>query len=123
MSNGCQYLYDYSNIKNIIDNWSIKYNNDLTYVEGYKARLITNNEAVNSLKYKKVDSTTYIIDNNTYEWAYIDDKSYWATMSFTTGYKMSIFRVSDSITNENVYNKLYIRPVINLKKCALNGTC
>ena len=34
-----------------------------------------------------------------------------------------IYGVSNTLSNENVYNKLYIRPVINLKKCAIDNTC
>ena len=34
-----------------------------------------------------------------------------------------IYGVSNTLSSENVYNKLYIRPVINLKKCAIDGTC
>ena len=34
-----------------------------------------------------------------------------------------VFGVSNTLSNEDVYNKLYIRPIINLKKCAITNTC
>ena len=121
----CTTNYDSSNIKNIIDNWSSSYNNDLVSINGYKARLVNNTDIINYFAYESYyasPSNGYIASSDTPEWAYINGKSYWS-MQVSEDSSSKVYGVSNTLSSEDVYNKLYIRPVINLKKCAITNTC
>ena len=63
---GCLFAYDTSNVKRIIDNWSIdKFtNNELKEVDGNKARIIKYDE------YQGLSSYEWRSYVNTYYWAY-----------------------------------------------------
>ena len=102
-NNNCNTNYDDSSIKNIIDKWSYKYDNQLISINGYRARLITDEEIINNLNYQLDD----IIINNKPYFIMKDNEVY------------SI----NEVLKEEEYNKLYIRPVIIVKKCALTGIC
>ena len=115
--------YDHSFIKNIVDNWASQYDNFLVNVKGYKARLITKEEITENLgfsSYYDLPNTHYSLTQDTFTWAYIGGKPYW-TMSQPQNGKNNVVTVSNNPTSEFVYNKAYIRPVININKCAITG--
>ncbi len=109
----CNNNFDTSNIKRILDNWSSVYNN-LVNIDGYRVRLIRYNELLNNLGYRWMETVPvgYRATEVTPTWGYFPNKSYWAINDIQNyligaGYTMS---------SENAFNKLYVRPVINLKK-------
>ena len=121
----CSTNYDTSNIKSIIDNWSSNYNNDLVSINGYKARLVNENDISNNFSYENYVSGTdsrIQTTSDTPSWVIINGKSYWS-MYNSSDSNTRVYGVSNTLSSENVYNKLYIRPVINLKKCAITNTC
>lgn len=124
----CLNDYESSFVKDIIDKWSndeIDYN-DLVYVNGYKSRLLTLDDLKENLFYNKSDKdqtkNSYIptIDtpNQFKRNSYI---SYWLgtpdESNFGKNYMMNIN--ADSL---DVISSAFIRPVINLNKCALNDS-
>lgn len=66
-------------------------------------------------------NTYYRVGEDTFDWAYIDGKPYWSMSQY--GDSSSVYGIGNNVTQEKVYNKLYIRPVIYLNKCALPGGC
>lgn len=117
--------YYHSFIKNIVDNWASQYDNVLVNVNGYKARLITKEEITENLgfsSYYDSPNTHYSLTQDTFTWAYIGGKPYW-TMSQPQSIQNKVVTVSNNPTPEFVYNKAYIRPVININKCAITGGC
>ena len=121
----CSTNYDNSNIKTIIDNWSNSYNNDLISINGYKARLVNNNDIMDYFAYESYYASPnngYRASSDTPSWAYINGKPYWS-MKTSEDSNIQVYGVSNTLSSEDVYNKLYIRPVINLKKCAITNTC
>lgn len=64
----------------------------------------------------------YRASSDTPEWAYINGSKYWP-MQTSEDSSSQVYGVSNTLSNENVYNKPYIRPVINLKKCVITNTC
>ena len=120
----CSVDYYVSDVKFIVDNWANQYDNDLVRVNGLKARLLTEDIFKTKLGYESYyDSphTCYRVGEDTLEWAYFNGKSYWAMSRFEDG--SSVYGIGSNVIPEKVYNKLYIRPVINLNKCALPGGC
>lgn len=120
----CTTLYSSSDIKKIIDNWASKYNNDLINIDNYKARMITENELLDKLDFESDHGSPtehYSAGEDTPEWSYIDGKPYWSMSQY--GDSSSVYGIGNPVTQEKVYNKLYIRPVIYLNKCALPGGC
>ena len=110
----CITNYDFSSIKNIVDNWSFKYDKQLISINGYKARLIYYEEVINNFNYQFDD--IFKKTDNTLDWVIIN-KPYF-TMNDS-----EVYSVDKVLKKEEVYNKLYIRPVIIVKKCALTGIC
>ena len=106
---GCSGNYDTSNIKNVIDNWSDSFNSDLKEISGYKARLITYDELMDIGYYTILKDTSYVL---------VDDSD--TKCSGKTWYNFGTVPTDKSVLSYNLY---VVRPVINLKKCALNGTC
>ena len=124
-TSNCSTNYDSSSIKTIIDSWSSKYNNDLITINGYKARLVNNTDIMDYFAYESYYASPnngYRASSDTPNWAYINGSKYWS-MQVSEDSNTQIYGVSNTLSSENVYNKLYIRPVINLKKCAIDGTC
>ena len=120
----CSTNYKDSNVKLIIDNWASQYNNDLVIVNGLKARLLTEDIFKTKLGFENYyDSphTYYRVGEHTLDWAYFNGKSYWAMSQY--GDSSSVFVIGNNVIPEKVYNKLYIRPVIYLNKCAIEGGC
>ena len=98
----------------------------------FSTRLVTGDETHRLFKYdeQKITNdegdymyTKYSVGENTYSWTYFDNKNYWAMISYGDKPFMSAYSIGNTINEERVYNKLYIRPVINLKKCAIDNTC
>ena len=122
---GCSTNYDISNVKSIIDNWSNSFNNHLSNIDGYKARLVNENDIINKLSYESYHASpydSYRASLDTPEWAYISGKEYWS-MQVSKDSSSQIYGVSNVLSSKNIYNKLYIRPVINLKKSAIESGC
>ena len=120
----CTKKYTKSDVKKVIDNWSSKYGDDLVEVNGFKTRLLTEEiflEKFGFERYYDSPNTYYRVGEDTLDWTYIDGKPYWSMTQY--GDSSSVYGVGNNITQEKVYNKLYIRPVINLNKCALTGGC
>lgn len=121
----CTINYYESSIKEIIDDWASQYESDLVKVGGYKSRLLYENEVIDNFKYESYydsPNTNYRVSEDTPEWVYIPGKTYW-TMSQFEDSNSKVYGVGSILSQEKVYNKIYIRPVINLKKCAIDNTC
>ena len=143
--NGCNSYYNNSFVKNIINNWSNSFSNDLKKVDGYKARMIS----INDLFKLGYSINNYITQNlfsktdDVPECIYNSNYNYW-TMSRVEDSNKTVYIVNkdgnvsgyghnDSFSSEHnsiffekeheVYSKNAVRPVINLKKCALTNTC
>ena len=120
----CSTNYKNSNVKLIVDNWASQYNNDLVSVNGFKARLLTDDIVKTKLgfdSYYDSPNTRYRVGEDTLDWAYFNGKSYWTMSQYEDS--SSVYGIGSNVTKEKVYNKIYIRPVINIKKCALPGGC
>ncbi len=108
VTTNCITNYDESDIKHIVDDWANNvFNSQLKEVDGYKARLLTYDEATgNNDKYKVTNSVDYywtmtIIGNNNVRVVY----NYGTHFSYyTPQYNTQLFKV---------------RPVINVYKSAL----
>ena len=93
----------------------------------YKARNLVSGELITAFNYEydhympQIAYPVYKSSNNTPNWAYIEGKPYWSIYNDGQGQLQEI--VSNNTSCDNVYNKNYIRPVINLKKCSIDGTC
>ena len=127
----CITEYDQSDIKYVVDNWSnsIIVNGDDLVIDslGYKARLITTTELIKNLKF--TNSVNRCASSETPEWEKNIKVDYW-TMDETTKENLLV-----STTNTgpiiwiagygclNIGNVMYdsytVRPVINLKKSAI----
>ena len=133
--------YDDSNIKTIIDEWSNQFGNDLVEVDGYKARLVNKSELQNEFGYEVTYDFNDSISANIYEktektltWIYFDDIKYWSEYNRTqydhydningvTYERAFIYCIGEKLSPQYVFSKFYVRPVINLKKCAIDNTC
>ena len=121
--------YDNSDVKKVVDNWSIdKFNDELVYVDGYKVRLVTLEDLIDNLGYTFDNrSTSYSISSDEkFDW--LHEYSYW-TMIYKED--SSLLLASYEVTNDDEYDydsyfgeiAAYrfskVRPVINLSKCVL----
>ena len=129
----CPTSYDDSDIKVIVDNWanSALNSDDLQKVDGYKVRLIKSQDLLKNLKYTTEASgyystAVYFATNKTPRWARGNDYNFW-TMDIDEDKKASAFVVDYSgMSSRKMFGEYYwdqggaaIRPVINLKKEAL----
>ena len=124
-NSNCSNDYEISNIKNILNNWSDSFKNDLKVVNGYKTRLITSDE-LNSMGHIFYFGTAHaqVHQKSEYDCLY-SNADYW-TMSNTgdNQYEIDIVsKVDYNNKSQKVYSQFAIRPVINLKKCAIDNTC
>ena len=121
---GCSNDYNNSFIKNIVNNWSNDFNNDLKEVEGYKVRLITNDELKNMGHIFYRNSGGSMSQKSTYNCLY-SDADYWTMSTSIDSSSMSDIVSKIDANNELKYvdSKYAVRPVINLKKCTINRTC
>lgn len=122
---GCTNDYNQSYVKKIIDTWAMANTNadDLVTKKGYSARLITVDELLNNLGYYNDPKSDMLISKteDTPEWVYNTSGYYW-TMPYEIldNKKVMTTKVLDNIISSEIYSTGLIRPVINLKKCALN---
>lgn len=125
VTSGCQNDYELSDVKKVLDNWSETFDNDLVVIDGYKIRLISMDDLFINLDYNLNNFTGgfYQLTDDVQEFVYNGDYNYW-TMSdvedssyskYTMYYYGNIF-ISDVSSFEAV------RPVINLKKCKIDGS-
>lgn len=128
VNSGCTNEYDKSNLKTVVDNWTTDNFNDddLVKFEGYKTRLITNNDLIMYLGYNTVytgsDETTWMYSSDTPEEVYNTGYRYW-TMSPFGDTNSEAYVVQESLTSANVYGSYAVRPVVNLNKCSLENGC
>ena len=138
VSTGCSTNYNTSYVKTVIDNWSNnKINSEhLVTVNGYKARLLNVDELLDKLGYDKdyiYTDDVYRLTDSAPSWLYDGHYEYWTMSSVHDSNKVLYYISSDGMifgfnTSEGcgkscVYSKNVIRPVINIKKCAIDGTC
>lgn len=118
---GCKVDYNVSNVKKIIDEWSNDFKNDLVVVNGYRARILNEEDLLHGLGYKKEVTDSSINYSSVYyltpSWVQIEDKKYWTSVSSDDN---SVLALTNRAPNVN--SKYYIRPVINLNKCLLNDS-
>lgn len=128
INNGCTNEYDNSNIRNVVDNWTIDNFNeeDLVQFEGYKTRLITSEDLILHLGYNSVytgsNQTVWMYSSDTPEEVYNVGYRYW-TMSPFGDTNSEEYVVQESLTSANVYGSYAVRPVVNLNKCSLENGC
>lgn len=134
----CYNDYEKSLVKKIVDGWSSEFDEDLITIDGYKARLINENDLINSLAYERKETNSVVSYNYTQNTPKIakltgdinnqyissssyrfDDYMFYWTMIKSSDNKKAITMYW--LHEKNVYSdEYYIRPVINLNKCALN---
>ena len=125
---GCSTNYDTSDVKKIVDGWSSSFSDDLVSIDGYKTRLIDEDDLISNLAYEFQYNSPYdgsgafTASYETPLWAYINEKKYWS-MNENGDSSSQINTVYNKLFSENIYNKFYIRPIINLKKSVINGMC
>ncbi len=126
---GCKSSYDTSDVKILLEKWTNNFRIDLKKENGYRVRLITVDEIVDKLYYNYNYSspmTFYTITDDTPSWAYIDTP-FWTMTTYLdakhNNNDYEVYGVREYVNNEKIYNKLHIRPVINLKKSAVEGGC
>ena len=125
---GCTTDYKSSDIKYAVDGWSTdKFkSSELKVVDGYSARLITFDELLPNLGYDWSITSggvgeTPLANNNVPSWVYNSDYWYW-TMSQYGDSASNVWNVSSygSLSSGIVhYSDRVVRPVINLKKSAI----
>ena len=120
----CVNDYNQSFIKLIVEGWSNNYNNDLININDYNARIISKDDLIymDYIFYENTGNTFIEIAGNPYNNFVIKDYSYWGMDSIDDSWYA--LKVSN---NEYpigfVADKFYIRPVINLKKSAIESAC
>lgn len=122
ITNGCTNNYNDSFIKSIIDNWSNENtkSSDLVEIDGYKSRILTKDELMDNLGYAPtyISTDEYIMrTENTPEFVYDSSSPYWIISGNED--KTLSEKVTEYYENTYVNDRLKIRPVINLSKCAL----
>lgn len=128
----CTNEYNVSNAKKIVDEWANKKFkvNELVEVDGYKARLVTIEDASLYVLYTITGGLDAKIEGIK-SWIFSNDFSYW-TMSIPEEYTDYIITLSTlgnilgeglDIEKTIVYKNAAIRPVINLNKCVLENGC
>lgn len=133
---GCTSSYDKSIVKEYIDEWSKKFQEDLIEVEGYKTRLISLNDLLYNLDYdrdlfyatiylycKSVDTPVWVYNENYPYWTneIYEDSNYQVYQNDISGCLINSFEHYDNSSKQ--YESSTIRPVINLNKCVLEGGC
>jgi len=120
---GCLSNYNQSNVKNIVDRWASQNESDLIDIGEYKARLISQDDIIN------LGYIFYMYTGNLkkegeklYDWLFVNDYEYWTMTSVYDNYEF-VYSINDDATYDYVFNKLKIRPVINLKKSAIESAC
>ena len=117
---GCYSAYSGSSVKKIIDRWSSNFSDDLVSVDGYKARLINDDDNIFD-KEVNPSSVHYRFSSNTPSFI-SDPSSYWSSISLDDS-GIKVYVIQFGLSQYNVYDKKKIRPVINLKRCVLEDGC
>ena len=116
---GCSTNYDISDVKKVVDGWSSSFSDDLVEIDGYKTRLIGEDEVAFE-SYATASSVGYYLSQDTPN--FIKLNNYYWTLVQINDSNSTILGINNKTLFENsIYNKLYIRPVINLKKNVLNA--
>ncbi len=117
VTSGCISDYRESDVKHIVDAWASNELN-LEYLvsdsDGYKVRLLTHSDLEN-LGYEKNDFGQYI-GSGIYNWVNI--AYYWSKISSGNG-RVYYFLGHNNLYSLEVVAKAGVRPVINLKKSAI----
>ena len=130
-TNGCINKYSDSRIKNVVDAWAhdnIELEDLSEDSTGYSARLITyeeyskfvhtEEEITYTISGDEQINTKLVVD---YPWLYNSNYSYWTMSEYQDSSDSVYFVGSDgTITSSEVVGTVAIRPVITLKKSALN---
>ena len=135
-SSGCSTNYDISNVKVIVDGWSNEMVDDLVNIDGYNARLLNEEDIYDNMTVEVTPSSTQnkiselliIRAHNNYPFMY------WTMYRSDENNEVyaideSIFprKVSNYESYEESWGDIYsgpkIRPVINLKKSAIESEC
>ena len=128
INDDCANDYDSSFVKKIIDGWSNdELNiNDLVEINGYKARLLTVEDLTENLYYELDKyNTAYTIYQSTDDTLTKFLNNQYITYWIATPYEDStalVFSLSNHVSRAIVSTENYVKPVINLSKCALNDS-
>ena len=123
----CTTNYNDSFVKIIVDNWSNSIDSNLVEVNGYKARLLNLDELRDNFGYEYVPKDSWSVYESSAEtpnWIKNLRYSSWTMTQYFDGTYMYVSE--DNYLGGNrgfVANYNAVRPVINLKKCALTNTC
>ena len=118
-----KYVYNESDIGNILNEYATNISNDLKEVDGYKIRLLTLDELV-GLGFSDLTNTNYYEGNNkTPYWIGINGFDYWVEQSIDSSINKP-FMVMNYEDNSYAYEVnystyAYLRPVINVYKNAI----
>lgn len=120
---GCNSSYDTSFVKNVVDNWSTQKSQNLVEIDGYKARLITIDELVDKFGYVGHEADSgyfYRSTSDTPYWITMDSVNYWTMATYDDS--LGVYnKFGEFCHSDNVYSSHAVRPVINLKKCAISN--
>ena len=123
----CNNNYDTSFIKTVVNNWSNSFNSDLKEVDGYKVRLLNIDELFENLGYDRGIRVTDSVYSKTYNvpsCIYNSNYSHWTMSGLGDSDNwVYIIRYDRNLATAMIDASNAIRPVINLKKCAIDGTC
>ena len=120
-NDACRTDYEYSEIKYIVDGWGeyqVDENDMVADTTGYSVRLLTKEE------YNYLENEINSNGNDSIsEWLYPESSiSYWTMSVCNVSNKQVCIVNKDSMSASNVYGFAYIavRPVITIKKSAIN---
>jgi len=124
-SSMCISDYNSSDIKKVVDNWT-KDNfdsNDLIEVDGYSSRILNYNDLRKNLGPISYWAGNYYLEGEKWFVDLTKEHSFW-TMSKNNGNLYEIENLkSGKIESMKVFNISTVKPVINLKKCAIEDKC
>ena len=122
---GCTTNYNDSFVKIIVDNWSNSIESNLVEINGYKARLLNLDELRDNFGYEYVPKNSWSVygsSDETPNWLKNNSYSSWTMTPYE--YDDYIYVIADDYLNGQrgfVADYSAIRPVINLKKCAISN--
>ena len=130
-NSGCKYDYVSSDIKHIVDAWGADNLNSKDLWKdnlGYNYRLITKEEVLEYIPYKLTNEfyfSYYKVAGKTPEWFDDDNNSFWTMSSIDKINSLGstvkgVISAGNSISSSEPFNLRTIRPVVLLKKSALN---
>lgn len=123
---GCIWNYNNSFVRDIVNNWSSDFADDLVSVRGYKARLIESYELDNMGHKFEWYTGSDLREKSEFDCLY-SDADYWSMhIKSNDGNYVGIEVISKIEANNRAQyssNFNVVRPVINLKKCIIDGSC